>query len=347
MAERDDIERTEAASPRLVAQARERGIWPRSGELVVACVLFAGVLTLRFAGGNVAIALAEMIRDSLGRRAIVESAGEPKSLIAGASAASFGWAVLLMAAPLTAAVVAWVAQVGLRLRPEVFVPDVNRLNPATGIARLISLAGLRAAAFGVAKWLVLAMLAAWWLWQAVTRVTSPAAGPDEWTAQLAGAVLDALTKLAVALVVVGLADYAAAWWRWLGEMRSSREEQRIEQRESEGDPQLRGRRRQRQSERAGSRVDKLLAADDVILIGKGRLAVALRRNPAGEWLIVAKSVGPAADRLQRAARSRNARVVRDDSLARAAFRSGQPGDSLAQDTTAAITDRLRLRAIAA
>ena len=62
---RDEIERTEAPSPRWLAHARERGVWPRSNELTVACSLLAGVLLLRFATGPLIDSFLEVLRHCL------------------------------------------------------------------------------------------------------------------------------------------------------------------------------------------------------------------------------------------------------------------------------------------
>jgi flagellar biosynthesis protein FlhB len=155
-------------------------------------------------------------------------------------------------------------------------------------------------------------------------VASPGPQPEQFAGQAAETILTIGTRLALSLVALGLLDYARAWWSWHRQMQMSRAELRADTREAEGDPLMKKWRRQHQMERSRSRALAVLQHSDVVFVGKGRLAVATRGTGPASAVVVAKAIGPAADRLVQTARSCCARIVRDDTTARALYRGDQP-----------------------
>ncbi len=327
-AERDEAELSESASPRRIAHAGERGLWPRSGELVFACSLLAGVLAIRFGGASIGGELEQSLREKL---ASVVPAESNDALIHSIQAALVRWLVQLLPVLLgvvAGAVAVSVMQVGILFRPENLLPDPARLNPLPRLQGIFSIAQAATSLRQFAKWSILAGLAAWWLVAEVRQFGDGITGATGAAGGAAGGmIVRVATKLAVALVIVGLVDYAAAWFAWQCELQMTRSEQVAEMKESEGDPRLRRARRQRQLERAQRRSDKMLTPDNVVIVAAGRLAVAVT-SAGGSARITAKAVGAAADRLHQAARHVRATVIRDSSLARLVYRAGKVGDEL-------------------
>jgi flagellar biosynthesis protein FlhB len=325
----DEIERTEAPSPRWVAHARERGIWPRSTELTVAVSLLAGIVLLRFATGPVIDSLLEVLRHGLKLADISSTAGRMGGHWNGEFGRPFLVAIPLLLLPAIAAAVACVGQVGLRFQPENLAPNFVRFDVTQNLGRAFSGRSLVDMLLATAKWTTLLCLAAWWTWSDLVQTASAGGGDVESIGLYAsGTFLRVGTKVAFALVIVGCADYARAWWTHSDQMRMSRAELTAELREQEGDPVLRRRRRQRQLDLSQGKTDNAAKTGNLVVVGKGRLAVALRTGDGSPAVLVSKAIGGAADRLQRAARSAGARVIHRDSLARSIFRTIRPGQSL-------------------
>jgi flagellar biosynthetic protein FlhB len=344
--EHDGIERTEAPSPRWVARARERGNWPRSRELVAACTLLAGVLAIRGMGGPLAQHMIECTRTVLSGVA-VDAAEAPAQSMWGWRVQSRGvlpWLAAVLLVPAVAAIAAGVSQVGLRLRPELLLGGAAPTDRLSGLGQVFSLQRLGASLSALAKWTLLAAAAAWWLWSDLVQLDATAAAEPSQLARVAAAVLLAVaTKLAIALVLLGLADYALAWWSWHRQMRPSRAELAAEMREAEGDPIARRRRRQVQLDHKHSRTDRLLQANDLVVVGRGRLAVAVRRSAPGRGVILARVTGPAAEHLRQIARHRGAVVVRDDATARSLWRAGRVGHCVSTSELDAVVSRTARR----
>lgn len=342
--ERDNVEQTEAPSPRLITRARDRGFWPRSRELMAACCLLAAVLGLRLAGSALAGGLARFTEAQLVLEPPVDS--DAAMAASGESIRRLVPVVLLvLAIPAAAACVTGVAQVGLRFRPAALLPDLSHLSPAQGLARVFSARRALGSLAGTARWAAFVAAAAWCLWQAVGKfneVGEP--GRPQFASRLAECVLDLATKLAFVLVALSLADYAAGWWWWHRELRMTRAEAAVEQREAEGDPTLRRRRRQRQLDRAAGRSDRQLSPGDCLVVGKGRIAVAVRPFARDRATIIAKAIGPSADRLRQAARRHDAPVVSDDTLAQTLYRRTKAGDPLAAELALQLSQQKLRRA---
>jgi flagellar biosynthetic protein FlhB len=158
MAEGED--RTEAATPRRLARAREAGLVPLSREAAPAAVLATVTLLLVVLAPAAARRLAERLALLLaGAHALSPAAGVRVAALAGLFAA----APFVLAAAL-ATIGAVLGQTGGLVHPGALVPDLSHLSPRRGLARIFSAAGLleagkalaKVAAAGAAVWVVLA-----------------------------------------------------------------------------------------------------------------------------------------------------------------------------------------------
>ena len=339
----DATERTEAASPRLIARVREQGSRPHSRELIAACGLLGGLWALRLVAGPLVTRLMDCMRLDLSRVSVTYPLGaSTRTLGSEPAGAMLPALAIVLLVTLAAAWFAAVCQVGLRFRPAVFGLDLNRLDPVTGLARIFSRDRAIASLTGILKGALVLAYGVHEIWAAVGRCVAMSAEPGGlFAAQLACAFLSLSTRIAAVLVVLGLVDYACAWGRWQTGLRMSRGELAAELREAEGDPAVRGRRRQRYAERAGDRSIASLTAADLIFTGKGRLTVAVGSRSAGTMVVLAKHIGTAADRLERAGRACGARRIRDDGIARALYRAGQVGTALSAELESQIAERRR------
>jgi flagellar biosynthesis protein FlhB len=342
----DEVERTEAPSPRWLAHARDRGIWPRSTELTVACSIFASLLTLRIVAGPIAGILLDSLSTGLRTTDVARS-----PTIFGTDLTAEHYRPLLLAALVIlvsagTAAIATIGQVGFRFKPENLAPDLTRLSNTQNLERILSGTSLAESLAVTAKWTVLLSLTAWWLWSEMLVVQGSVREPESAIRLAGGMLLRVGTKVAAALVVFGCMDYARAWWTHLQQLQQSRAELTAELRESEGDPIVRRRRRQRQLDRSMEKRNTQAYTGNVVIVGNGRLAVALQLSDQAAATLVTKAVGTAADRLQRTARRSGVRVIRQDTLARSVFRTVQPGQQLSAKLDAAIHEHRTRRPFA-
>jgi flagellar biosynthetic protein FlhB len=220
---------------------------------------------------------------------------------------------------------------------------------------MFSRSGVTRSLGGLCKWLVLLAAALVWLWLDIRRFAAHASqSPQVLVADVAAALAATGTKMAIALVLTGLVDYGVAWWSWTRQTRLTRTELAAELREAEGHPLVRSRRRQAHSERVDRRGRRALDPGDLLLVGAGRLAVAVRGIPQSTGppmqapaRIVLRGVGTAAERLRQAARALRIQVIRDDAVARALYRAGRSAEPVGLELAARIGRLLERRGLPA
>ncbi|RPH38729.1 MAG: flagellar biosynthetic protein FlhB, partial [Planctomycetota bacterium] len=166
MAEERDEERTEPATPRRREEARERGQVARSGDLSSAMILLAAVVALRFLGKPIIGGLFASAASVLEGLALVD--GDPAHLMS-QFAGAFG-AVLLGFLPfagivLAAALAANLVQVGFLFTSKPLTPDLDRIDPVSGLGRLFSLRGLVRVVAGLLKLSAVTLVVFWSVWQ--------------------------------------------------------------------------------------------------------------------------------------------------------------------------------------
>jgi flagellar biosynthetic protein FlhB len=146
-------------------------------------------------------------------------------------------------------------------------------------------------------------------------------------ASLGSLVVTGFFALVVGLVAIALLDVPYQLWHYHHGLRMSREELREEQRESEGDPQLKARVRSMQRETARKRMMAAVPGADVIVTNPTHFAVALeyKEGRMGAPRVVAKGAGLIAQRIREIGVANAVPVLEAPPLARALYRHAELG----------------------
>lgn len=342
MAEWTGGERTEQATPRRREEARKQGQVALSPEVSPVLILAAAVALGSLAGPAALGRLRAMLRDSLRTVGDVVAAGaSPADLLGPAllEVARVVAPVLLVVGIVGTAAV--VAQVGFAVRPALVLPKASRL--AGGWARLWSGQSLAGLLKALAK-IVLVLAVAW---QVVLQlgqgaVAAPAMAPPEVVAFAGAALRTLLLVLLGPLVLIGAGDWAWQKWRFEQSLKMSRQEVKDEQRQTEGDPQLRGRFRRAHRELARRRMLADVKTADVVLTNPTHVAVALRyrASESAAPRVVAKGADELAQRIRDAARAAGVPIVERRALARALFRAVRVGAEVPRELYKAVAEIL-------
>jgi flagellar biosynthetic protein FlhB len=319
-----DDDRTEQPTPRRLDEARKKGQVALSRDLTAAVTLLVGAGGLTLLGPKLVAGLSTGLSRSL------SSLHEMEAGTLTASMMTTGGGLLASAAPLillalVAAVAGSVAQVGflftgatLGLRPE-------RMDPIEGLRRAFSLQTAVGIAGGLAKGAVILGVLAASLWQDRITLASLSNRPlPEALAVLPGAAFSLFGKTALALLALGVVDWAYRRWQLRRDLRMSRREIADELREFEGDPAARERRRTHRTRLDEARRLDGVAAAGVVITDDADLAVAIRRD--GEDVsVVAMDRGAGGDRIRRRATEHGVATLERSDLARALYRRGAAG----------------------
>jgi len=312
------------ASERKLRQARERGQVPRSREAPHAAALLAMMLGLAFYGPAFAersMALARgMLRFDPATAHDPLRAGE----LAGTTALQALLAVLpLLVLPLLAACAAILAVGGRVLSSHPVTPDVKRISPLAGIRRLFSVESVIDILKLAALASLVGLVGAWFVADGITRFAGYMS--MSLTSALSGVAVDLRGGLLAACAVVVLAalvDAPVQVWRHQVRMRMSHQEARKEMRESDGDPLLKARIRERQRSISRGRMLEAVPRADVVVTNPTHFAVALKYDDAAGAAprVVAKGADLLAARIREVAEQAGVPLLESPPLARALYR---------------------------
>jgi flagellar biosynthetic protein FlhB len=215
-----------------------------------------------------------------------------------------------------------VIQHGFLLTTERLKPDLSRLSPAEGFKRLFGLDGLINFLKSALKVLLVGCVA-WMVLKPHVREFEllPSLDPMAMLPLSVG-ILRTLFFSVVALLGAGAgADWLWQRYRFMQRMKMTKEEQKEDVKQSDGDPQIKARLRQIRFERARRRMMQNVPLATVVVMNPTHFAVALRYE-AGETpapKCVAKGVDSLALKIREVAEAHNVPVIEDAPLARALF----------------------------
>jgi flagellar biosynthesis protein FlhB len=319
--DQDQGQKTEEPTQRRLDEARGKGQVASSREvnhalMLGACALLVGILAPA-AAADLAAALGRLLEQP---HEIAFAVPELDRVLAGLLG-EVGRALLLIALVLVgAAVLAGVLQNGLVLSAEPLSPKLERLSPIAGARRLFSLRSLIEFGKGVLKIALVGAAGIALLWPAWPRIVG-AAGLE------VGPLLDLLHDLAVRLLagvavlvgLIALLDILYQRFEHRKQLRMSRRDLHDEFKQTEGDPFIKARLRNLRLERARRRMMAEVPKATVVVTNPTHVAVALRYD--GEAMaapkVVAKGLGPLAERIRAVARAHDVPVIQNPPLARA------------------------------
>lgn len=316
----------------------------RTAELGTALVLLAGFGLAAALAGSAGRAIIDLTRDYLARAGTWEP--DP-----GAVQALFTELVLraaLVVGPLmlAAAVVgafSQVVQVGFVVSGEPLAPRLDRINPLSGLRRIFSRRALVDLLRSVAKVGVVGWIAYREVRAALATLPGLINAPLGDAVVLVGqVVLRTGFWIGGALLLVAGADYLFQRSDHERQLRMSRQELKEEFKQTEGDPQLKARIRQRQRQIAARRMMQAVPTADVVITNPVHVAVALKYEAAtmAAPVVVAKGAGLIARRIREIARENDVPVVENVWLARALYDGGEIGQAIPVELYRAVADVL-------
>lgn len=332
MADEQQQERTEQATPKRREDARKKGDVPRSRELTMTGVMLSGGAAILFLSGPASKRIVGGFSDAL--QISREELNNPMHMIEAFNA--FGAHALAGIAPLalvllSAVFLSAISIGGWSFSGKAVAPKFERLNPIKGIKRVFSANSLNELFKAMAKFLLVGAIAVSWLWYSIDELLGlgrePIKAAIPHALHIAGV---SLLVVSCGLVFIAMADVPFQLWNYHKKIRMTRQEVRDEFKETEGRPEVKSRIRALQQQVATRRMMDDVPGADVVITNPTHFSVALKydEDAMGAPQVVAKGKGLIAARIREIAEENAVPLFSAPPLARALYRSTKLGQEI-------------------
>lgn len=343
-------EKTEPATQKKLDDARKKGQVAKSREITNGLELLALFLILKFWVGHMGIQFLDIFNNVYNKipELVMFREGMMPERDISIIFRHMALQVLLIIAPILVvafliAFVTDVAQVKWKPTLEPMRPKFSKLNPLKGFKKFFSLNALVELVKSIAKiglilyicysylkdkWAMLLNLYDVTLMQAL---------------QLAAeTVTDLGIRIALLYMVIAFADFAYQKIKFKNDMKMTKQEIKEEYKQQEGDPQIKGKIRQKMRESSMRRMMQDLPQADVVITNPTHYAVAIKYDPkvADAPLVIAKGEDYLAARIKEAAREHHIEIVENKPLARMLYANVDIGQAVPPELYQAVAEVL-------
>lgn len=335
-ADGDGGEKTEDATDKKLRDAREEGKVSKSRELGFAFDLLVMFLVLKIFIGYVGTSFLEIFQYVYGNMAdflkdngrILTSAAVSRIL-----ALMIG-RMFLIVLPFfvfgfSITVLVTVMQVGWKVTTKPMQPKLSKFNPINGFKRILSKDSLFELVKSVAKIGLIAYVAyASIKGKANMIFILYELSLNEAVALIGDIIIDVGIKISIVYMFVGIVDFAYQKHKFKKEMKMTKQEIKDEYKNTEGDPQIKGRIRSKMQEASRRRMMQDVPKADVVITNPTHYAVALKYNEGVDVAprVVAKGEQYLAQKIKEIAKENNVPLVENKPVARMLYHNIDLGE---------------------
>ncbi len=325
-------ERTESATPKKRKEARERGQVLKSMELVNAGALLVMFGALKVLLPTIGGELENLSAGYLGGAGHT-SAMLTQSLvlpIAQSAAMSFLMVMLpLLAVALAGGMIMNLMQTGFIFSTKALGFKMERLNPVEGFKRIFSVRTM----YEFLKTAIKVALICLILYTEITTDGTAFAmlmtsGVQASAMKAMDIIFGAAFKVCGVLAGVAVMDYFYQWRKYEKDLRMTKYEVKMEYKQTEGDPQVKGRIRQKQRQMAAMRMMNSVPGADVVITNPTHYAIALKyeEKDAAAPRVVARGRDLIAQKIREIAREHGVEIIENKPLAQTLYSCCEVGD---------------------
>lgn len=317
-------EKTEKATPKRKQDERKKGNIFQSREVVVVFSLLATFYGLKLLSPLILTTLQNCMTNFFGRAGSLSEFGTSEVAAFFVEACGVftiaAMPMLLICSGVT--ILFTVAQTRGLFTMKAAAPKFNRLNPLQGIKRMFSLRGVIELLKSLAKIFILGYIIyslfrqEFWNFPRMLDMDFV-----QIMAMTGNMILSIAQMAAIVMIFVAAADFFYQWWDYEKNLRMSKQEIKEEYKQTEGDPQVKGKIREKQQAQARQRMMQQVPSADVVIRNPTHFAVAIRYEPErnNAPVVVAKGMDSLALRIVKVAEENGVFVTENRPLARGLY----------------------------
>ena len=222
-------------------------------------------------------------------------------------------------------------------------PKFSKLNPANGFKRIFSAASLVELLKALAKLALVGFMVYKYLKGQANQLFLLYDMTVKQAIGLVGEIIvDLGIRVAAAYVVIAALDYIYQKWKFKDDLKMTKQEVKDEYKEQEGDPQIKGKQKQKMREASMRRMMQELPTADVVITNPTHYAVAIRyrRDEDDAPIVIAKGADYLAQKIKTVAKENDIYITEDKPLARTLYANVERGQMIPPELYEAVANVL-------
>ncbi len=331
-----DTNKTEQATPKKKRDERKKGNVFQSKDATSIAVLLVAFIIVSKLVGFVAIQLSHFYATQIDRIGILYTL---TPTTCSQIMREFLIYLLLIAVPLAiciglVAAVTTGAQTRFNFSMERLKPKFSKFNPLEGIKRIISIRSLVQLIKSLLKVVIVSVM----IYSSIKGVLAVA--PDMLNMDLdvsanflLNRMMNMVYKITMMFLVLAVLDFVYEKLDYESRLKMTKQEVKDEYKQTEGDPQVKGQRRERMRKMSMNRMIQSIPTADVIVRNPTHYAIAIRYDIDKDFapVVIAKGKDKVAERLLAEAAKYEILTKEDRPLARTLYETVEIGDFIPQD----------------
>ncbi len=334
-------EKTEQPTAKKLSDARNEGNVAKSKDLVSAVSLIVSFVLLKFLIGNFGTSLMNVytfVYKTISTLSVTYADEITyNNVVAVLSHVAIDGLLIVLPLFAVAFVIAFVGdllQVKWKVTTKPMRPKMNKLSIKKGIKHIFSKQSLVNLAKSVALVLIIGIVVIQTIKSKQGLLFRFYQVPLMTALQIIGdIVFDLGIKISAIYLIVGIGDYIYQKIKFKNDMMMTKQEVKDEYKNSEGDPQIKGKIRQKMRQASMRRMMQDLPKADVVITNPTHFAVALQYDLqiAKAPRVIAKGEDFLAQKIKEAAREHNIEIVENKPLARALYANVDIGEEIPEE----------------
>ncbi len=331
----EGADKTEEPTAKKLADARNEGQVARSTELTTASGLAVLFVSLKLFSGYMGTRFIEVYTKNF--KGIEKYAGDEFPIpVISAILGDMLLDILVICLPimiLTILVtfVVVLFQVKWKVSGKPITPKFSKINPVNGFKKLLSKDKIVQVLIEVIKIIVIAYIAYGTLkdeWAMLFHLYDMKL--EQAILLIGNLVINLGLEISLIFLVIGVGDLIYQKLKFRKDMRMSKQEVKDEFKNSEGDPQIKGKIRQRMREASMRRMMQNLPKADVVITNPTHLAAAIQydKEVGSAPVLLAKGADHLAEKIKGIARENQIEIVENKPLARMLYYNVEVGEEI-------------------
>ncbi len=337
----DKDSKTEDATPKRRQEARQKGQILKSKEVNTAVLILMSAYALNWSGGFIYRTIFRYIRLTYHEMPwIAENFNKPDLYNYGVKSIQI-WA--MMVAPIFAilfvsALLVELVQVGILISGKPLKPQLERINPIKGFKRVFSLKSVVELVKSTVKTSIVGYIVFTTIRDHLPMIIYSLKNPVANALVIAGSlVLLIAKKTAAAMLIVAFIDYFYQRWEFEKGLRMSKQEVKDEYKQTEGDPLIKGKQKQKMRQMSMGQVQQAVPDSSAVVTNPTHYAIGIKyEDGMAAPKVVAKGRDELAIYIKEVAKEHDIPIFEDPPLARGLYGSCELGEFIHPDFFMAI-----------